>query len=341
MGEDCSPAFGIKMFPVPRVLIREGAIEKAIAWLNKRKKKKIVVTSAKLYPLIRQEIESGLKDYEVIFANSWKNYDSLEDEVKRKKGMLISFGGGTINDMVKLISSDTNKEWISLPSVASHDGICSPRASRGGASIKAKPPSAVFADLKIISSAPRRMLASGFGDLIANYSALLDWKLAEKERGEEINPLAYELSKTAYEKVKEITKHGLKKRGVKSLVEGWILSGLAMCLVGSSRPASGSEHAISHVLDKLSYGEGMHGEQCGIASILTTYLHKKDWKWVKDSLEKVGAPVKLRQIGVTKDQFLEAVLLSPKIRNRYGIVHKASLKIKRLEEIVQELGLNR
>src|SRR5688572_18801567 len=103
-------------------------------------------------------------------------------------------GGGSVIDVAKLAAFEHGPAFVSVPTSASHDGICSGRASiketRGSVSMEAKPPAAIVADTAIISKAPYRMLAAGCADVISNLTACLDWKLAHRLKAEEYSSFA-------------------------------------------------------------------------------------------------------------------------------------------------------
>jgi len=113
-------------------------------------------------------------------------------------GFLIGAGGGRSIDIAKLASLRVDLPFLSVPTAASHDGICSAQASLTingeTASVPAHAPLAIVADTKIISQAPARLLAAGCGDIISNYTAILDWQLAHRLRNEEYSEYASALS---------------------------------------------------------------------------------------------------------------------------------------------------
>ena len=98
-------------------------------------------------------------------------------------------------------------------------------------------------------------------------------------------------------------------------------SGMAISIAGSSRPASGSEHMFSHALDKILDKPALHGEQCGIGTILMMYLYGGDWKFIRDSIKAVGAPINAKQIGIAEEDIIEALVMANEIRpERYTIL---------------------
>lgn len=240
---------------------------------------------------------------------------------------LIAIGGGRVIDTAKIVSFRVEKPFISVPTAASHDGIVSNRATMptdtGSVSIEAAPPIAVIADTTIIAGAPHRLLASGCADIISNYTAILDWEFAHRMRGEPISEYAIALSKmTAETLVKQSSLIKPKcTDAARIVVEALVFSGIAMSIAGSSRPASGGEHKFGHALEKIAPGKTLHGEACGIGSIMTMYLHNGDWRSIRESLRRIGAPTKPQEVGISDEQIVEALLAARTIRpERYTIL---------------------
>jgi len=233
---------------------------------------------------------------------------------------LIGVGGGRVIDTAKIASYNLEKQFVSIPTAASHDGIASASASvpsrSGSRSLKAHPPAAVVADTGIIASAPHRLLASGCADIISNYTAVLDWELSHRLTGEPVSEYAFTLSRmTAEILVKNadlIRPH--QEEAAWIVTKALVSSGVAMSIAGSSRPASGGEHKFSHALDRLAPGKGLHGEKCGIGTIITMYLHGGDWKGIQHSLRRIGAPTMPSEIGIDDATAVEALLTAREIR---------------------------
>jgi glycerol-1-phosphate dehydrogenase [NAD(P)+] len=264
----------------------------------------------------------------VIFAKNpdFSDVDRIVKELPSKVDVLIGVGGGSVIDLAKISSGIRSIPFISVPTAASHDGIASSRASikrrDEKTSVQALPPLAVVADTKIISSAPYRFLAAGFADLISNYTAVKDWELAHRLKGEYFSEYAYQLSLLSAKlmiKNASIIREGTE-RAVRKVLKGLISSGIAMSIAGSSRPASGSEHLFSHALDVISPKPAMHGEQCGVGSIMMMYLHGGKWNSIRRALNTVKAPVDAEGLGMGDEVILEALVMAHKIRDRYTIL---------------------
>ncbi|NTV28249.1 MAG: NAD(P)-dependent glycerol-1-phosphate dehydrogenase, partial [Methanothrix sp.] len=242
-------------------------------------------------------------------------------------GFLIGAGGGRSIDIAKLASLRMNIPFLSVPTAATHDGICSSQASLTvngeTTSLPAQSPLAIVADTKIISQAPARLLAAGCGDIISNYTAILDWQLAHRLRNEEFSEYASALSGMTARMIVELAadiRPGLDD-SAKIVVKALISSGVAMSIAGSSRPASGSEHKFAHAMNRIAPGKALHGELCGLGTIMMMFLHGGDWKMIKRALTQVGAPTSAEQAGLDAENVIEALIKAHEIRpERYTIL---------------------
>jgi glycerol-1-phosphate dehydrogenase [NAD(P)+] len=128
--------------------------------------------------------------------------------------------------------------------------------------------------------------------------------------------------------------------GLRVLLEALISCGVAMSIAGSSRPCSGSEHLFSHALDIINTNHAMHGEQCGVGTILTTYLYRANWQGVKKTLKQLGAPTTAAELGVKDADVIKALEMAAKIRpERYTILHKLNLNTEACEKTAKATGI--
>jgi len=274
---------------------------------------------------------------------------------KNKIDMLLGVGGGSVIDITKLSAYELSKQFISVPTSAAHDGIASPRAAlkdrKGSVSKTAMSPLAILADTYIINKAPFRMLASGCADVISNLSAVMDWKLAHRLKGEEYSSHAAVLAETAaqliIEHADEIKPNAEESSWV--TVKATIVSGVAMSVAGNTRPASGAEHMFSHMLDHLGPGiilkgrkgrKPMHGEQCGVGAIMIVYLHGGNWKKIKEALKTIGAPTTSEELGISKKKIVEALVRAHEIRpERYTILGETGLTEDAAKKVAKITGV--
>jgi len=268
-------------------------------------------------------------------TNDIKSIKNIEKKVSQDKSdLVIGVGGGRSVDIAKMIGFNLDKPFVSIPTSASHDGIASPFVSVRGDkphSIVATAPLGVFVDVDIIKKAPKKLLASGCGDLIAKITAVKDWQLGRDKTGEYYGRYSADLAlmsaKILMESSIRFSKKGLD---VREIVEALISAGVASCIAGSSRPCSGAEHLFSHAVDKLEPGVGLHGEKCGIGTIMIAKLQGQDWKKITKTLKNVGAPTTAKEIGLKPETLARALIIAQSLRpERYTILNEVDMVEKK------------
>ena len=295
-------------------------------------KKILIVTGHHTYDVGAKPVMESLErediDWDVVKVSN-ASYESISEveEYITPDTTVLGIGGGRVIDVAKMSSHNKGVYFVSMPTTASHDGIVSPMASikdpNTSTSAKAQSPIAVIADTEVIAQSPFRLLSAGCADLIANFTAVKDWQLAHRLKHEPISESATALSIMSAHLITdniENIKPNLEPSArivMKSLFSG----GMAISIAGSSRPASGSEHLFSHALDKILEKPALHGEQCGIGTIMMMYLHGGDWKAIQNALKSVHAPTTAAEIGISDDDIIEALMMAHTIRpERYTIL---------------------
>ncbi|MDO5849052.1 MAG: NAD(P)-dependent glycerol-1-phosphate dehydrogenase [Methanobrevibacter sp.] len=311
-------------------------------------KKILIVTGQKTYDIgARFAIDSlQQNDYDVEVAKvteaSFESVGQVEDLIDENT-TVIGVGGGTVIDVAKLSSSNKGVYFISMPTTASHDGIVSPLASIKGAnnstSLKAHAPIAVIGDSEIISKSPFRLLAAGCADLISNFTAIKDWQLAKRLKNVPYSESAASLSIMSAKMITnniESIKPNLEE-SARVVLKTLFSSSTAISIAGSSRPASGSEHKFSHALDLILDKPALHGEQCGIGTILMMKVYGGDWKFIRNNLKAIGAPTNAKELGVCEDDIIEALTKAHTIRpERYTILGEKGIS----EDAAHELAIS-
>lgn len=209
--------------------------------------------------------------------------------------VIIAVGGGVINDLCKVFSYDTNRPQIILGTAPSMDGFASNSSSMVVDGVKStlynRCPAGIVLDTCIMARAPMRMLWAGFGDMVAKYISLCEWRISHLIRGEAYCEHVAQLMRGALKKIMA-NAEGLTARdpdSVGAVAEGLVLSGFAMSFAKVSRPASGLEHYFSHMWDMMALERGteadLHGIQVGVGTVLTMELYEKI-KTLKPDREK-------------------------------------------------------
>ncbi|MCQ2070590.1 MAG: NAD(P)-dependent glycerol-1-phosphate dehydrogenase [archaeon] len=316
-------------------------------------KEGLIITGEQTYAAAGRQVSDIVSehyDIQTVFVGG-SDKDNVEKAVQAVKDtdakFILAVGGGTKIDIAKMVSSETGVPFVSIPTSIAHDGVCSDRASMkddSGAplTVQAVPPVAVIGDTEVLVKAPYRYLASGCADVLSNLTALKDWKFANRMKGVEFSSSAYTVSRYAAESILEcapMIKPNMEE-SVWCALKPIIASGTSMCIAGSSRPTSGSEHMFSHAIDLLFPGKAMHGEQCGVGCIMMMYLHGGDWEKIRDALSDIGAPVDAKGIGLTEDQVIEALMKAVTVRkDRFTILGDAGLTEKAAYELASNTGV--
>jgi len=343
---------------LPRnVIAGPGALESVgpICKSMRLKGRALIVTGNTTKRIAGDAVAESLKnngydaDFLVVENATMENVQKARTAAKDMKAdFLLGVGGGKAIDIAKLASSQLDLYFISVPTAASHDGIASSRASiiENGKSVsnQAEAPLCVIADTSIIMKSPYKLLAAGCGDIISNYTAVLDWRLGARLRNVYISEYSAALSEMTARIILDsahLIKPGLEE-SVRLVVKALISSSVAMSIAGSSAPASGSEHKFSHMLDQIAPRPALHGEQCGVGTIMMLYLHGGDWQNIRNALKAIGAPTTSKELGIDDKYIIEALMKAHKIRpERYTILgdkdlpYEAAVNIAKTTKVIE------
>ncbi|MBP3479468.1 MAG: sn-glycerol-1-phosphate dehydrogenase [Oscillospiraceae bacterium] len=199
--------------------------------------------------------------------------------------LIVGVGSGVIQDLCKYVSFQHGIPYYIVATAPSMDGYASTGAAMimGGMKVtyNARVPAAILADPEILKDAPMDMIRAGYGDIVGKYSALNDWKLSAIVNKENFCQFVYDVTYDMLLKTLQLA-DGLVKRdteSVKVLMEALVIVGIAMAFVGSSRPASGSEHHLSHYFEITGIVRNeeyfTHGIDVAYSTVITASLREK------------------------------------------------------------------
>ena len=258
---------------------------------------------------------------------------------------VVGIGGGRTLDVAKYAATRAGVPMVAVATNLAHDGLCSPVASlehaHGKGSYGVAMPLVLVVDLDYVKAAPPHLVAAGVGDVVSNLSALADWSLAQRERGEPVDGLAMAFAQTAAEAVLRRTDSIADDDFLVVLAEALVLSGMAMSVAGTSRPCSGACHEILHAVDQMFPGTSNHGELAGLGALFATHLRRDDERFEQISacLSHHGLARVPHEVGLSEDQFTEAVLAAPGTRpDRFTILEHLDLSESEVRSEVQGLA---
>ncbi len=277
-------------------------------------------------------------------------------EMPRNTALIIAVGSGTLNDMAKYLSSRTGIPYIIVCTAPSMDGYVSdgaPLICKGKKiSYVATLAYGVVGDIDIMKQAPMHMIHAGLGDVLGKLTALTDWSLAVAMIDEYRCDTCVKLVEEALRKCVAFAPV-LKERNEEAilyLIEALTLTGITMAIVGVSRPASGSEHLLSHYWEmdfiaRHRYPE-LHGVKVGVATPIVAEIYEllsdelpfetkamaPKREMVENLLKSAGAMVSPLEVGIDRELFYRSLLEACTVRKRYSIFQYAKDR-GRLEEI--------
>ena len=289
----------------------------------------VVLYSEDLHADLLKRLEDGLKSENISVLQRWPVKNASFEQAREffpllpaKTRAIIGFGGGKALDVAKYVSFLTRIPYIAVPTSLSNDGFCSPQSSLTLEGRRKSLPSAmpfgVAIDTEVCLAAPEILWLAGVGDLVAKLTAVTDWKLAFNAVGTLVDDFAALLSDATV--FQFIARPHRDLEGVRLLGTSLMLNGIAMEVCGSSRPASGSEHLISHALDSLGGPPRMHGLQVGIATYLVSLLQQRNSELIADLFDKTGFWRAIEAQPFSRAAWLQALRLAPAIKQDFYTV---------------------
>lgn len=269
-----------------------------------------------------------------------KSLGALLMEIEDDTSIILTVGSGTLNDIARFVSAKTRVPYAIVATAPSMDGyasVVSPLIRNGvKTTFPGVYPIAIIGDTQIMKEAPMHMLQAGLGDVLGKYTGLADWrmsKILDLERNERYCDNISHLVESAVDKCMDAAPK-LSQRSedtTQAIMEALILSGLCIGLAGHSRPASGSEHQVSHYIEMKFLQEGidtkwLHGNKVGVATLAILEAYK--YLFSKD-IEDIKSSGKYREFD--KDRWVK------RIERCYGNMSKQILDLKEKELLLEEI----
>lgn len=281
-----------------RLVLATGVLPAAARYVaDKRWRRALVVADEQTYAAAGRTLEAelaaaGVEAHAVlvkpnaagdVVADEASVVQVLLDVQARQADVLLAAGAGTLHDITRYAAYTAGKPFVSVPTAPSVDGFTSkgaPLLLRGEKiTIPCIGPVALFADLRVLAEAPRRLMAAGFGDMLGKATSLFDWQIGRRFAGEPYDDRAADMTRQALDRC---MRHAADigrgtEEGILALMRSLLESGFAMLLFGRSHPASGAEHHLSHYWEMAFLREGrrqlLHGAKVGVASGMIADLY--------------------------------------------------------------------
>ena len=308
---DCAECGKKHSCDIDSVIIKKDATDDLIS-LCKDYKNILIVCDRNTYAVCGKRVCDTLKgadlfmfDYDGLVIPNEKAVAEIEENITSETDLIIGVGSGVIQDLCKYVSFRQSLPYFIVATAPSMDGYASVGAAMIANDMKitysAHVPKAILADTEVLKNAPMEMIVAGYGDIIGKYSCLNDWKLSALVNGEYFCPFVYSLMMDTVKTVRPLGKRLLERDGeaVGELMRALVVAGIAMSLVGNSRPASGSEHHLSHyfeitgILDSHDYFP--HGIDVAYSTVITQTLREEllslsalpeKWEFDREAWEK-------------------------------------------------------
>ena len=301
--------------------------------------------------IIGADLRSGIKKWNVNIAYEHEVKEIDIDNITHQAFFLpsvsaiVGVGGGKALDFAKYAAHLLKLPFISIPTAISNDGFSSPTSSLTvlgqRKSVKSGIPFGVVIDLDIIKNSPDIFLYSGIGDMLSKVTALRDWRMARDKGLERYVDFAAVLAYNSLDILFLKYSYDIHSSNFqRSLASSLTMSGLSMEIAGSSRPASGSEHLISHALDTICKKPKMHGIQVGIATYLCALLQKNDQaEGIRIIFSETGFSEHVYNDPFDYNEFITAIRLAPTIKSNFYTILSEHDSFDRAVTLIENDGL--
>jgi glycerol-1-phosphate dehydrogenase [NAD(P)+] len=328
------------------VRIKAGAIGRMGIYLSRKGHRcAAIFQSGGLPDEISSRLRAGLQSESIepvvlasVATNEFERAISYFTELPRSVTAIIGLGGGKALDMAKYVAFLAKLPYFAAPASLSNDGFASPQSSltvRGKRkSLAAAMPFGIVVDTEICQRAPKLLVLSGVGDLVAKFTAIEDWRLAFHHANEPLDDFAALLSDGSVHSF--LARPILDQEGMRLLATSLMFNGIAMEVCGSSRPASGSEHLISHALDEISARARLHGLQVGVATYLISLLQGHRSDVIARLFDTTGFWDAIKADPFSRAEWLEAARRAPAIKEGFFTVLSARDTLPEIEKALQK-----
>ena len=334
----------VKQTSIPTLVrIKPGALDRMGVYAERHQfQRALLFSSQDLHARLSERMLAALEGVEIlqhvpVTSISFEEAIAFFHRMPGPVDVIIGFGGGKALDVAKYLSFLSRLPYLAVPTSLSNDGFCSPQSSltieHRRRSLPSAMPFGVILDTAVCLDAPEVLWHSGVGDLVSKLTAVRDWKLAFHARQTPVDDFAALLSDAS---VYEFLARPVRDiEGMKLLGTALLMNGISMSICGSSRPASGSEHLISHALDGLSARPRPHGLQVGVATYLISLLQGANSDLIATLFDTTGFWKLIESDPFDRAEWLEAARLAPTIKDNFYTVLSSRDCLPEIETAIQ------
>ncbi len=267
-------------------------------------------------------------------------------------GLIIAIGSGTMNDTARVVGARCNIPYIIVATAPSMDGYASSTSAvvmdGGKKSVPLTTPYGIVGDTGLIKTAPDRMLAAGAADILGKYTALRDWKLAQRETGEYYCPYIAELVLSTADRCAGSLPRLFDREdaAIHEMMDSLTMAGIAICMYGTSRPAAGLEHQIAHSWEvaaiKAGANDSLHGNYVGLGALVACRLYELAGQefdlpsgeeqissaQMEGFLKQLRGYSSIKTLGISREVFREGILHAARPEIRYTLASYLNQKGK-------------
>ena len=288
-----------------------------------------------LIEMFGYEVMESLKK-EGVTVLEYRELDSVRMEdiielafsIDSKTQVIVGIGGGKVIDAAKYAAYLRKLPFLSVPTSSSSDGFSSASVSLlvngRRTSVPARMAYGIIVDTAVIRSAPVKFIYSGIGDMVAKITALYDWVYEDQNGYTELNDFAMMIAKKAVNSFVRTPFESIQDDlFLKELLDSLAMSGIANEIAGGSSPTSGSEHLISHALDKMLETPQLHGIQVGIATYIMSRVQDHRYKRVNTVFTQTGFWDYVATLDLNREDYEKAIDMAPSIKpHRHTYLHE-------------------
>ncbi len=267
-------------------------------------------------------------EYREINTVAMNDLVEMAFSLPNKTEAVIAIGGGKVIDAGKYVGFLKKLPFISIPTSSSSDGFSSASASLiidgKRVSVPARLAYGIVVDTDVIRTAPDKFIYSGVGDMVSKITAIYDWQFEEEAGYSQLNDFAVMIAKKAVNSFVRTPYDDIHDTlFLNELLNSLAMSGIANEIAGSSAPTSGSEHLISHAMDKFLERPQLHGIQVGVATYLMALVQDHRYVRIRKVFTDTGFFEYVKTLELKREDFIKAIDLAPSVKpHRHTFLHE-------------------